>query len=420
MKTLNLEKYLQPDIDELTLTLCLTEECNLHCVYCYQGDRKKGAIAFETATRIIARYLTREDRFRKIVIEFIGGEALLYFDLIRDIFYWTAEHIDRWKKPFHFFIDTNGTLLTEDKKDWFIKNRKYVTLGLSLDGTPEVHDSNRCNSYERIRPHLSFFAQTWPGQSAKMTISPASIPMLYESILHVTELGFLISANTPMEDIWGPREQKRTLVDIYRKQIRKLVKWFTEHPEANLPSLIDLPIHSITEMDENRSWCGCGRNMVSFDVNGQMIPCSRFARMSFDHALFELPILPAVSPCNNCLFKPACQTCEANNWQTHRNPNVPTSFHCEFVKLQIWGTAQMHLVRLRKKLSELQQSPDRSDARITDEAILVHKHLKTVLFVLEQFEKHEDLEKVGRIEGDSPYPVMPLKPLWSVDNLPMI
>ena len=416
-KSFDPEQYLRPDIEELTLTLCLTEECNLACSYCYQGYRRKGAMTFETATGIIDSYLRREDRFKKVIIEFIGGEALLYFDRIRDIFIWTVERIDQWCKPFHFFIDTNGTLLTDEIKKWFEKYSKYISLGLSLDGIPEVHNANRCNSYERVRPHLPFFKSLWPGQPVKMTIGPSTIPHLCDSILHIIDLGFFVTANTPMEDIWGEPDRKLALVKTFGEEIKKVVRWVKEHPEANLPSLVDLPIETITEDNPCHAWCGCGRNMVAFDVDGTPLPCSRFASMSFDHRCFVSPInLHAQSRCHTCAFRPACQTCEANNWEITGNPNVPTNFHCEFIKLQIWGTAQIRLARLQQRLEELRRAQDIGSEKVINEAVLVNLHLKTVHFILEQFQKSNNLAEVG-MASEIHYPHLPPRPLWSEEGL---
>ena len=392
------ERECVPSVDIKILGLNVTEQCNLKCIYCYQRNRrnnKKNLMPFDVATAAIEDHLTRDDGFRKVIIELIGGEVFLYFPFVRRLVTWTLERGDNWKKQFVFFIDTNGTLLNGEIKEWLFRRREHVIIGLSLDGTPQAHNLNRSGSYDRVAPHFSFITQTWPRPIAKMTISPWTIPMIFEGILHIMKQGFLVAANVPMEDIWGTPIQKARHVQVFHDQIKKLVDFFGKNVELPLPNIINLPIPIITSEEHDRPWCGSGRNMVAIETSGKVIPCNRYAAMSFDQSLFAKPLAPDTSKCQHCLFKPACQTCEALNWEINGNPKARTSFHCEFTKLQTWGTAQVLAMRLEKGIAKFKSLAAEERGHHQEEGAKAQRLLSSIALVLREFERHKDLSDVA-------------------------
>ena len=396
------EEVCAPRVDAKILELSFTERCNLACSYCYQVERRENRAAplsFEVATEAIRDHLTREDEFKSVMIEFIGGEVLLYWQRIKEIIEWTLENAGLWEKEFSFFLDTNGTLLPPEMKEWLTDHQHIVSVSLSLDGTPEAQDINRSDSYASIEPNLPFFSGTWPTQPAKMTISRKTVPMIFDGIVHVMRQGFQVAANVPLEDIWGGPEEKKELLRVFRGEIEKLVNLFGNHPELPLPSIIDLPIATIFSEDRDRPWCGSGRNMVAVESNGSDLPCNRYSSMSFDQTLFDRPLAPVKSRCRQCTFRAACQTCEVGNWEANGNPHDRTTYHCEFTKHQIWGTARVHTMRLGARLKELEEiNPEQRAERATEMAE-IHAHLVTIAAILEEFRKNKDLIDVGMESG---------------------
>jgi sulfatase maturation enzyme AslB (radical SAM superfamily) len=395
-------KQASRDLRHGYLTINVTQQCNLKCVYCYQLDRRnnrRNRISFEAASSAIEDCLTRNDGFEHVIIELIGGEVLLYSRFMKQLIDWTVARRRQWKKKFSFFIETNGTLLTDELKEWMHARRGILAVGISLDGTPEAHDLNRCGSYARIAPHFPFLLETWPEQPVKMTISPATLPSVYDGILHLTNLGFRVAANVPMEDIWGSGEEKRGHVDTFRREIARLVRYFATHADMPLPSLIDLPLHSIEAPDRDRAWCGAGINMVAVDEGDESLPCLRYASMSFDQSLWKEPLRPDQSRCGYCRFRPSCQTCEAHNWEVNGNPGSRTTFHCEFVKWQIWGTAQVHAMRLEKRMHRIRAMPPEEQRGRAGEIAAMEQHLSTVALVLDEFERNPRIDDAGMMPG---------------------
>ena len=130
------------------ITLTVTEACNLSCVYCYESYKNTRKMSFQTAIDILENELNTDEKLDYVEVAFHGGEPLLEFELIKQICEYAWNH--DYKQHFYFFATTNGTLLTPTMKSWFSANANRFFLGLSLDGTEEVHNHNRSNSYSKI------------------------------------------------------------------------------------------------------------------------------------------------------------------------------------------------------------------------------------------------------------------------------
>ena len=112
------------------------------------------------------------DEYDSFEVQFMGGEPLLVFPMIKDVSEWL------WKQHFckpmkMLFAPTNGTLLSAEMKTWLLANRHRFCLGLSFDGDNLMQNINRSESFNLI--NIEFFAKTWPEQSVKMTVSPQTV-----------------------------------------------------------------------------------------------------------------------------------------------------------------------------------------------------------------------------------------------------
>lgn len=127
-------------------TLTITDACNLHCSYCYERYKSKKKMPIDLAIQIAENELTADNQYELVIFQFFGGEPLLEFLTIKAV----VEHIRNHKYPkyYSFDITTNGTVLTEEMKTWLIANKDIIDCYLSLDGTPEMHNINRSNSFD--------------------------------------------------------------------------------------------------------------------------------------------------------------------------------------------------------------------------------------------------------------------------------
>ena len=120
------------------ITLVLTHQCNLACVYCYEHHKNACTMSAQDAIAIVDRELTMDDGITMVEFDFFGGEPLLEFDTVREVVEHTAAKT--YNKDYIFFITTNGVLLDEERKAWLREHSDVLQMGLSLDGTRKMHN----------------------------------------------------------------------------------------------------------------------------------------------------------------------------------------------------------------------------------------------------------------------------------------
>ena len=198
------------------ITLTITNYCNLKCSYCYEHNKDVRVMSFETAQEILSHEL--DETSDNFTVEIFGGEAFTNFQLIKQITEYLETRFNQ--KNFWIFIVSNGTLVNKDIQAWLLKHKKHVIVGLSLDGTKEMHDCNRSNSYDMI--DVDFFCRTYPSQSIKMTISNATLNNMTKGIKFLHSKGFKINCNLAYGIDWQNDKYQYTLY----KQLKELADYY--------------------------------------------------------------------------------------------------------------------------------------------------------------------------------------------------
>jgi sulfatase maturation enzyme AslB (radical SAM superfamily) len=336
-------EFEKPD-DILNLQLIITEQCNLRCRYCFEINKGSRQMPLELAKEILKRELSREDSPDEYLIDLVGGEPLLRFVEIKELIEHCISNANAWPKKFHFSMCTNLTLLSTEMEQWFEKNQQWIVLATSLDGTRDAHNHYRCESYDMVIKNLPFYKRLYPTQGVKMTIGPDTISSIYDSILNIESLDLSPNANVVFEPVWGDLDSKKDCLREFRYQLELLVEHYAQNMNLKVPNLLSLPIHKlINPRDKDYRWCGSGIHMRAYDTDGRELPCHRFSRFSSDEVYEgDKSIGPHVpTKCDECMYIAACPTCRGYNWQVFGNPDSRTSYHCEFIKLQILATAKL-------------------------------------------------------------------------------
>lgn len=126
-----------------------SSNCNLRCSYCFYEDECKnreihsyGVMKKKILETVVAKALeAAEDT---CTFGFQGGEPMLAG---LEFFETFIEFTKKYKKPetrLYFSLQTNGTLL-DGKWMKFLRENHFL-VGISLDGTKELHDRNRRDS----------------------------------------------------------------------------------------------------------------------------------------------------------------------------------------------------------------------------------------------------------------------------------
>jgi len=350
-----------------SIMLNTTQNCNLNCKYCFENKqaRSREIMSFNLAKKVITKYMEAEDDFEQVIIDFFGGEPLLAFPLIRQIGEWLKTKT--WKKKYVLSIGTNGTILTDEMKDWMLKNRKHLSVGVSFDGSKRAHDISRDNSYDLVRKNLPFFCKTWPKQPIKMTICAETIPYVKDSVTEMEEMEVTFTANVAFENIWGDPDEKKKLLEIYAEQLSQLVDYYAGRPELFPVTILDRKIESIhlkndKKIDKDiKRFCGAGHEMLMVDMDGSIFPCHRFSpwisgrpapKILQNHQSQWKP-----EECENCKLLPICPTCAGYNWELNGDSGIRSTFHCEAIKLEVLASAKLQAIRIEQNQKDLSTLP---------------------------------------------------------------
>lgn len=139
----NKQKY---NNEVLNLTVLLTYDCNLRCVYCYEGagEDNKGSLTDKSRDAIFEFIKQQMQQRKSSVLSMVlfGGEPLLNFDKNIAWLDRIKEYCDTNKKKFVTTLITNGILINEPIME---KLAEYncQTIQITLDGIKEIHDTRR-------------------------------------------------------------------------------------------------------------------------------------------------------------------------------------------------------------------------------------------------------------------------------------
>ena len=292
------------------VTITVTEDCNLRCSYCYQHDKNcEHRMTKETARRIVDLLFeedARQNRYlnpaiaQALILDFIGGEPLLAIDIISYFmryFKWKAVMLNhRWAIHYMISISSNGTLYQTPEVQRFLTiHQGRVSLGITLDGSKELHDT--CRRYPDGRPSYDIVAaavkdcQKRYGQTrvTKLTLAPANIAYLAEAVKNLYESFDFegVYANCVYEEGWEDRHAA-----IMYAQMKELADWMiaSEAYKNFFCTLFDTFIGQPLAESENHNWCGGTGCMLCFTTEGNVTPCLRYTRFNLNDKQPEIRI----------------------------------------------------------------------------------------------------------------------------------
>ncbi|WOC33071.1 MULTISPECIES: radical SAM peptide maturase, CXXX-repeat target family [Caproicibacterium] len=359
-----------------TVTLQVTDACNLCCTYCYQTHKQHHVMDFNTAKEFIDMLLS--DRYAYIntknspgiIIEFIGGEPFLAIDLISKISDYFIEQVVKqhhpWATKFMFSICSNGTLYFDPRVQGYIKKHlNHLSFSISVDGCKELHDACRVfpdgsGSYDMAIKAVNHFRSHFHGEmGSKMTLAPANIKYTAMAAENLVNLGYSqIFLNCVFEKGWTAEHAK-----ILYQQLKKLADFLLGN---NLENDIYLSIfeenlgHKMAETD-NDNWCGGTGCMIAADYKGDIFPCLRYMESSLGNAQPPMVIgtvqdgimatqkqkdcvnclrcitrrSQSTEDCFNCPIGQGCAWCSAYNYQEFGTANHRATYICEMHKARV-------------------------------------------------------------------------------------
>lgn len=290
-----------------SLTLQVTQECNLRCDYCvYSGkyntrthSHKK--MSYEMCKRGIDYLFAHSSDRQELSIGFYGGEPLLEYSLIKKC----VDYIEKQKggKKVIYRMTTNATLLDEEKTHFLVEHKFKLTI--SFDGPQEIHDKCRkyANSdkgtydvviknvrfirdtyYEYFKEHVFFSTVLNPQMGFSCVGNYIKGEKLFQD---TTVIASLISETGIKEKI---KTSKEFIEEYNYEYFKLLLSKLGEVGENNVSQLIGRQfeyirqvrggkhLHMSDELPEK--WhhggpCIPGERSIFLSINGNFYPCER-------------------------------------------------------------------------------------------------------------------------------------------------
>lgn len=154
-----------------TITLNVTENCNLRCSYCsydknnsFNRSHSNKMMTWDTAKAAIDFLKPRHKETKTKGIGWYGGEPFLNFDIMKRSLDYFIETINIENNDiFTVNLTTNATVLNKEKIKWLCDNNVHVLI--SLDGPQLMHDryrkyKNGKGSYNEVIRNLESIKNT--------------------------------------------------------------------------------------------------------------------------------------------------------------------------------------------------------------------------------------------------------------------
>lgn len=338
------------------------------CTYCYQHNKSKNRMDFDTAKQIIDNLLSDDNYYNThkvngLILEFIGGEPFMEIDLMQEITdYFVNECIrlnHRLLKYFMISVSTNGLLYFDEKVQNFIKKYKNnFSMTVSIDGNKELHDACRVDlngngTYDRAIAAELHFHKTYANDlETKMTISPNNVTYIFNAIQNLIALGYVsIQLNCIYEEGWTIEHAR-----ILYQELKKVADWLLDNDAFRKYriSMLNADMFKPMKASETQNWCGGACNgMLAFDYKGRAFPCIRYMGSSLNgkqipysigtvEGLFLTPeeqerrntLLSltrqsqSTDECLNCPVASGCGWCSGYNYECFGTPNKRATFIC--------------------------------------------------------------------------------------------
>jgi len=320
-----------PDFNYGSLTLNVTNGCNIACKYCFENPTNKNARAmtFDIAQKAIDNMLIQKKELDEYSIFYFGGEPLLKWELLRQISeYAYQEIVIKRCRKLMFLINTNATLINEHVLSLFKDYSFKVTV--SIDGPLEIHDENRIyrngkGSYSKVEESIQLLKKNGIVTQLRPTLSPQlkNLTAVFD-FFEKQELpyGYAFSHTTSYQSNINNTFFNKQQLQETNKEFMAVMDYFAEkikNKETVFCSELIRKLNIIHFKARRTHLCEAGRKSLAVDEKGQYFACQtmiphQYAAIGDVYSnlnntkryQYMAKDITQITLCNNCTIRGLC------------------------------------------------------------------------------------------------------------------
>lgn len=296
--------------------LYLTRACNLACAHCFVSKDMR-RMSLETGLQAVDRLfeLAEKHGHPEVKIKYAGGEPTMNWELIPALHERAKLRAQETGLRLNEVLVTNATLLNHERLQ-FIKDEGF-RLSISLDGFGEGHDRQRPvrngnPTFERVFRSVLLALEAGLKPYLITTITRLNVDEVPALVAFALEHRLMLNLN-----LYRPHHLDDTLA-ADNSSVTRALQEALKVIEANLPdyNFMEGLIDRSNFGAAHQHVCGAGRNYLSIDTDGSVLPC----HMLTGYNLPGIPLQMLESPRFDDFPNPpidqrnGCNTCEWRYW----------------------------------------------------------------------------------------------------------
>jgi uncharacterized protein len=359
------------------LCLHVAHDCNLGCRYCFAGmgdfGGPRGLMSLETGKKSLDFLFSASGPRKHIEVDYFGGEPLLNFEVVKELISYGKEKAQKSGKVLKQTLTTNTILLDEGIARFLTEEN--ISLILSIDGRPEVHDRmrpyrNGKGSYQRvssaIRKHLA--APGLHDYYVRGTYTHFNLDFS-EDVLHLVKEGFLQVSLEPVvaspENDYALKEEDLPL--LYEQYERLAREWLFASDSGRPFNFFHFNI-SLDKgpcLPRRLSGCGAGNEYLAVTPEGELYPCHQFvgkpefllgdvteglSSKAVRERFLQAHILNK-KECRNCWARFYCGGgCHANAYNFNSDLLIPYELGCRLQRKRLECAIYVHVKKAESSM----------------------------------------------------------------------